>query len=221
MKNKIAVLVKVIVLAAILVLYILYLICNSRYVLAKRFFNINVYQYDVIEVENTLSNLSYAGKYEMTMQVGEGKLEAVQPELEMLQNPGVAVLLDYEGKDRIIFHGVFGLFIYDMKENKMVRMLNLAPLGCDKVQGADCCDVRVTENGEEVYLIRMEDNVYVETYIYQWRENELFRVDYFENILEKEFYDYKENRGILEEGSSIGEICYKIDGKEIRVFDDF
>lgn len=75
MKNKIAVLVKVIVLAAILVLYILYLVCNSRYVLAKRFFNINVYQYDVIEVENTLSNLSYAGKYEMTMQVGEGMFD--------------------------------------------------------------------------------------------------------------------------------------------------
>lgn len=75
MKNKIAVLVKVIVLAAILVLYILYLICNSRYHLAKRFFNINVYQYDVIEVENMLANSSYTGKYEMTMQVGEGQFD--------------------------------------------------------------------------------------------------------------------------------------------------
>ncbi len=195
MKNKIAVLVKVMVLAAILVL-------------------LSYLTYSSLES-------SPADKKKVEIEEQEKQYEAVQPELEMLQNSGVAVLLDYEGEDRIIFHGEFGLFIYDMKENKMMGMLDLAPLGCDKVQGPECCDVRVTEDGEEVYLIRMEDNVYVETYIYQWRENELFRIDYNENILKKEFYDYKENKGILEEGSSIGEICYKIAGKEVWVFDDF
>lgn len=75
MKKKIAVIFRILILAAVLVFYILYLICNSGCVLAKRFFNINIYKYDVTEVKNTLSNLDYGGKFEMTIKVEEGQFD--------------------------------------------------------------------------------------------------------------------------------------------------
>ncbi len=75
MKKKIAVIFQILILAAALIFYILYLICNSGYVLAKRFFNINIYKYDVVEVENTLSNLDYSGKFEMIIKVEEDQFD--------------------------------------------------------------------------------------------------------------------------------------------------
>lgn len=78
MKKKTAVFVKILILAAIFILYILYLADNSNYMLAKRFFHMNVRQYEVIEVKNTMRPMSYDGKYEMTLQLGEEQFEALK-----------------------------------------------------------------------------------------------------------------------------------------------
>lgn len=92
MKNKGTTVFKIMVLVVIVFFYILYLVCNSKYVLAKRFFNVNVYKYDVTKVENTLSNSDYTGKYEMIIRVEESqfdefvddiKLGAVEEKYEM------------------------------------------------------------------------------------------------------------------------------------------
>lgn len=78
MKKKTAVSVKILILAAIFILYILYLVDNSNYMLAKRFFHMNVRQYEVMEVKNTMRLMSYDGKYEMILQVGEEQFEALK-----------------------------------------------------------------------------------------------------------------------------------------------
>ena len=143
--------------------------------------------------------------------------EIVEPRLESDQSMGAAILLDYEGNDKIVFHGEFGLFVYDTKEEKMLKMLDLKPIGCDIVQGSNCCDVRVTEDGEEIYISRLEDNEYVDMFVYIWKEDLLYKTAYIQDVPGKTFYDYKENKGVLTEGS-IGEIGYKAGNKEIKLF---
>ena len=38
---------------------------------------------------------------------------------------GVAILSDYESDDKIVFHGGFGVFVYDLKAEKMIVAMDL------------------------------------------------------------------------------------------------
>lgn len=72
--------------------------------------------------------------------------------------------LDYASDDRIIFHGYFGLFVYDLNSLQIIRSLALKPLKCDMIQGSDYCEVMVSKDGNTVQLHRMSsENMYVYT----------------------------------------------------------
>ncbi len=72
--------------------------------------------------------------------------------------------LDYASDDIVIFHGHFGLFVYDLNSRQIIRSLDLKPLNCAATQGDDYCDVTVSEDGNTVQLHRMSsDSMYVYT----------------------------------------------------------
>ena len=72
--------------------------------------------------------------------------------------------LDYASDDYVIFHGYFGLFVYDLNALKLVRSLDLASIGCGATQGDDYCDVTVSADGNTVQLHPMSSkNMYVYT----------------------------------------------------------
>lgn len=83
--------------------------------------------------------------------------------------------LDYASKDIIIFHGYFGLFVYDLNSLQIIRSLDLEPLNCTAIQGDDYCDVTVSADGNTVQLHRMSSN---NMYVYTVSDNTLREMPY-------------------------------------------
>ena len=93
------------------------------------------------------------------------RFEPTSPELSLEQNVGVDMArLDYASDDIVIFHGYFGLFVYDLNTLQIIRSLDLKPLNCHQTQGDDACDVSVSMDGNTVQLHPMSSkNMYVYT----------------------------------------------------------
>lgn len=83
--------------------------------------------------------------------------------------------LDYASEDIVIFHGYFGLFVYDLKSHEIIRSLDLGPLNCTAIQGDDYCDVSVSKDGNTVRLHRMSSN---NMYVYTVSSNTLRETPY-------------------------------------------
>lgn len=92
-------------------------------------------------------------------------LEPTAPELSLEQELGVGMPeLDYASDDIVIFHGYFGLFVYDLNTLQIIRSIDLKPLNCHQTQGSNYCDVSVSLDGNTVYLHPMESkNMYIYT----------------------------------------------------------
>lgn len=66
--------------------------------------------------------------------------------------------LDFAGKlgtgkeSIVIFHDYFGLIVYDLTSEKVIRSLDLMSIGCHMTQGDDACQVAVSEEGTTVWL---------------------------------------------------------------------
>lgn len=69
------------------------------------------------------------------------------------------VSLDYVGNDRVIFHGYFGLFVYDKAALRIARAVNLEPIGCHYTQGENACETSVSEDGRYIYLHPMSEHI--------------------------------------------------------------
>lgn len=75
-------------------------------------------------------------------------------------SPGAdGVSLDYVGNDRVIFHGYFGLFVYDKTTLRIARAVSLEPIGCHYTQGENACEASVSEDGRYVYLHPMSEHI--------------------------------------------------------------
>jgi beta-lactamase regulating signal transducer with metallopeptidase domain len=92
-------------------------------------------------------------------------LEPTSPVLSLNQEVGADMAeLDYASDDIVIFHGYFGLFVYDLNSKKIIRSLDLNPIGCTATQGDNYCDVTVSPDGNTVQLHPMNSkNMYVYT----------------------------------------------------------
>jgi beta-lactamase regulating signal transducer with metallopeptidase domain len=83
--------------------------------------------------------------------------------------------LDYASNDIIIFHGYFGLFVYDLESRQFIRSLDLKPLNCDAIQGDDYCEVTVSKDGNTVQLHRLSSE---NMYVYTVSDNTLYETKY-------------------------------------------
>lgn len=81
--------------------------------------------------------------------------------------------LDYASNDMVIFHGSFGLFVYDLNKLSIIRALDLKSINCAFTQGDEYCEVQVSKNGntvqlhpmnsEQMYTYLVSDNILCET----------------------------------------------------------
>lgn len=83
--------------------------------------------------------------------------------------------LHYASEERIIFHGYFGLFVYDLNTQSITHSLDLKSIGCDSTQGDAYCEVSVSQDGNKVQLHPMISN---QMYVYDIEKEELKKLSY-------------------------------------------
>lgn len=135
-----------------------------------------------------------------------------KPDIIYETNIGAEVVLDYESENYLVFHGYFGLFVYDLKNNKMVGSLDLKPIDCQKVQGDNACMVSFDES-EMIARIWPTNQKYV-MYEYNILEDFLRRIPYDENLIKS-----KETNGRIIEAAGVGDLVYDSDKMKYRIFD--
>lgn len=66
---------------------------------------------------------------------------------------GVEFYLDYADDDIVVFHGYFGLFVYDLDEQKITNAVDFKKtLGCNWVNGSVVASVAVSDDGRTVQM---------------------------------------------------------------------
>lgn len=74
----------------------------------------------------------------------------------------------YADKDKFIFGGYYGLFVYDMTSNQIVRSIDLEAIGCNFTQGDFASEILVTKDGATVLIRPLVSN---QMYVYSVNEN--------------------------------------------------
>ena len=109
-----------------------------------------------------------------------------KPEINLADYPGTdGTQLYYADESRIIFADYYGLFVYDTQNHKYIQSVDLKPIGCDKTQGDEACEIMVKKGGSKIYLHVMsdkenmyeysvDDNTFVQKK-YDVDENDLYR----------------------------------------------
>lgn len=86
-------------------------------------------------------------------------------------------VLDYASEDYIIFHGYFGLFVYDLNKRTISRAIDLKTIGCNATQGDNYNEVNVSKDGKMVYLHPISEDM---MYVYAVEENVFYYQPYME-----------------------------------------
>ena len=111
------------------------------------------------------------------MQKEMEEVEVTIPMIDLGANLGAdGAILDYADDDIVIFHGYFGLFVYDLSLQIFVRAVDLEAIGCNYTQGDNYCEVFVSEDGTTVYLHPLS-------------ERDMYVFDIPSGKLHKTFYD--------------------------------
>ncbi len=111
-------------------------------------------------------------KQNAASQASSGAAEAEGSGERMMVSPAVVTdqmvcdidgpVLDYADHKTLIFHHNFGLFIYNIGENRLDSTVNLKELGCLDAKGQLNCEIFVTEDGQRVDLHPLDtDRLYV------------------------------------------------------------
>lgn len=110
--------------------------------------------------------------------------------------------LDYADSERIVFHVSFGLFAYDLQEQRIVRSVDLKALNCQAVQTGGACKVEVYQSKDGALRAAIKPYPYSgdESYIYDVEGDELSAYDaalldnytLFDGFVSK--YDLQEER---------------------------
>lgn len=80
-------------------------------------------------------------------------------ELDLTKTTGTEVIFDYADDNIVIFHGYFGLFVYDLQAESMRIMVNLLQtLGTNHTQGDDAVSVTVEEDGSHILLSKFRSS---------------------------------------------------------------
>ena len=122
-----------------------------------------------------IGSLSYLIGCSHTVQLKE-EMSPIEAEWTLTQSTGADIVeLNYASGDRVIFHGYFGLFVYDLNTERITHSLNLKSIGCHFTQGDAYCEVSVSQEGNIVQLHPMNSD---EMYVYDIENNTLKQMKY-------------------------------------------
>lgn len=117
-----------------------------------------------------------------------------KPTINLDDYPGAdGTHLYYADENKIIFADYYGLFVYDTENHKYIQSVDLKPIGCDKTQGDDACEIAVNKDGTKVYLHVMSD------------EENMYEYSVENNTFVKKKYALDENdlyKGIINDSGS-------------------
>lgn len=182
-----------------------------------------------------------------TTAYGRERVEYKQAEWAMNTKLGLLFpKIDYASDDMVIFHGYFGLFVYDLKDEKLISSINLESLGCSDLFEKDENHIEVNHDGSTM-IIRAEKNGVL--YYFDIRNRTLRTVDQDEkdSFLNdfRPFYNFVSSRDIdnnmaetekyylsaeavpFEDGTfgalymennDLSGVCYLRENKKIRLF---
>lgn len=123
-------------------------------------------------------------------------------------------MLDYEG-DWIVFHGYFGLFVYDLESRQLMAAVDLKEIGCDATQGDNACEVAVSGDGSKIYLRPLAVDF---MYVYDLGENTMLQKP--DDISGAELYSLEEAQGYLtSEDETLSKLKYKKGDTEYLLFE--
>ena len=94
------------------------------------------------------------GKADTGTKTGSTKQNTVEPPLLTRDmHVGIGVICDYADSERLIFHGYFGLFVYDLELGEVTFSADLEKaVGTTIIQGSEGAAVRVSADGNTIQL---------------------------------------------------------------------
>ena len=156
-----------------------------------------------------------------------------KPEINLADYPGAdGTQLYYADESRIIFADYYGLFVYDTQNHKYIQSVDLKPIGCDKTQGDEACEIMVKKDGSKIYLHVMSDKENMYEYSVDDNTFVLKKYDVDENDLYRDITDgegffttstgKKKSYAIVNNYSSslaeLGYVCYDSESDYDLVF---
>lgn len=99
------------------------------------------------------------GVYNLSLPYGEPQQAILEPPLLTREmSVGIGVIPDYADDDILIFHGYFGLFVYDLNAEKITFAADLEKaVGTTIIQGSEGAAVRVSADGNTIQLFFYPD----------------------------------------------------------------
>ena len=122
------------------------------------------------------------------------------------------VILDYASDEIVIFHDYFGLFVYDLKEEKITQSVNLEEIGCQFTQGDAACEVSVSQNGMRIALHPMNVNIMYGYFVDQERMEERVyeeMVEPFKCSVNEQANGFTSNEAVVFAGGEKGYLSYE------------
>lgn len=144
---------------------------------------------------------------EKVKEADDNLIPATVPTVDLSATTGAdGARLYYADESTIIFGGYFGLFVYDTKNHKFIRSVDLKPIECDDTQGDNACTISVKSDGSEVYLHREGPEHKEDMYVYHVKEN----------IFTKEVYHLNKNDLFSGDGQNPADVTFvrESDGSE-------
>lgn len=142
-------------------------------------------------------------------------IEVSAPIIDLSASTGADGSTIYYADEHIfIFGGYYGLFVYDVETNEIVRSVDLAPIGCNSTQGDDACEIFATADGSKVLLSPLSSNM---MYVYSVADNRMWR-----ETLDFDSYDLYKSQ-YIEENEYGKRAIYEKDGvmKSYCLVNDF
>lgn len=83
--------------------------------------------------------------------------------------------INYSSDERIVVHGSFGFFVYDLDTEKVIRGIDVKSIGCGSTQGDNVCVVSVSKDGN---IVRLHPCSSEDMYVYNVQKNTLIKTKY-------------------------------------------
>lgn len=140
---------------------------------------------------------------------------------EDIDKPGiVAMVLEAATDEEVVFMDHFGLFVYNLKEEKIVGSVDLKAIGMSLIQGDDATAARYDEINKKVFLYNTDQT---KNYIYEIDKDRLIETDKEKiNKLMENIQRSEEKGTLVKETTNPRELKYKDNqGKEYYLLKDY